>query len=100
MGPQLQTTLRNPRRSSRLIPTIKNPIMVLARKAVWARFHRHRRDLGHDLRGRPLPWTRLSRHHRRERRMGRDHDNIDPCAVGQVDWPAEAQYTLFVDRLD
>src|SRR5208337_4556808 len=92
--------LRNPRRSSWLIPTIKNLIMVLARKAVRARFHRHRRDIGHDLRGSLLPWAKLIRYHRRERRMGRDHNHIDPCAVGQVDWPAEAQNPLLVDSLN
>ena len=29
-----------------------------------------------------------------------DHNDIDPCAVGQVDWPAEAQDPLLVDSLD
>src|SRR5208337_2450987 len=89
-----------PRSSSWLIPTIKNLIMVLARKAVRARFHRHGRDLGHDLRGSLIPWARLIRYHRFELRMRRDHDDIDPCAVSQVDWPAEAQNPLLVDSLD
>src|SRR5271165_6808428 len=57
---------------------VKNLIMVLARKTVRARFHRHCRDIGHGLRASPLPWARLIRHHRRERRMGSDHNDIDP----------------------